>query len=160
MAGVSTYTKQVGDAICERIANGESLRKICQDKGMPTKTTVFRWLEDDNNQAFRDQYARAREWQAETLMEEAIEIADYSAQDTTTMTVGQGKHAKDIDVPDKEWIMRSKLRVDTRLKLMGQLAPKKYGPKMSLSVKDETPIQNLTDEQLLDELRKHLPNQS
>jgi hypothetical protein len=154
MAGVSTYTVEVGDAICERIAEGESLRKICQDDDMPSKTTVFRWLED--NEVFRDQYARAREWQAETLMEEALEIADDRHNDVQQIEIAPGTK---IDRVDYEVIQRSKLRVEARLKLMGQLAPKKYGPKMSLSVKEENPIQSLTDEELLDELRKLAPKQ-
>lgn len=153
MAGVTTYTKETGDAICERIAQGESLRHICSEEGMPSKTTVFRWCEDI--ETFRDQYARAREWQAETIMEETLEIADDGTNDYMTITKGDVSY----NVENREVTSRSKLRVDTRLKLMGQLAPKKYGPKMSLSVKDENPVQQLTDDQLLDELAKYAPPQ-
>ena len=55
----SSYVKEVADDICQLIAQGESLRKICERPGMPSLSMVFRWL---NEQAeFRDQYARARE---------------------------------------------------------------------------------------------------
>ena len=38
------------------IADGESLRKVCDRPGMPNKATVFRWLAQ--HAEFRDQYAK------------------------------------------------------------------------------------------------------
>ncbi|GAB2959076.1 hypothetical protein GCM10027048_27870 [Hymenobacter coalescens] len=153
MAGVTTYTQEIADAICERIALGESLRRICQSEGMPAASTVFKWLSDVDG--FSEQYGRAREFQAETMMDEILEISDDATNDFMTITKGDNSY----EVENKEWTSRSKLRVDARLKLMAQLAPKKYGPRMSLSVKDENPIQQLTDEELLDEIRKLAPKE-
>ena len=68
MAGrPSTFTQKIADEICERIADGESLRSICGDDGFPTKSTVFKWLNDFPG--FSDQYARAREAQADSLFD-------------------------------------------------------------------------------------------
>src|SRR5579859_300170 len=40
----STYTPQLGAAICRRLAAGESLRSICRaDPSMPTEKTVWHW---------------------------------------------------------------------------------------------------------------------
>jgi transposase-like protein len=40
----STYTPEVGAAICRRVAAGESLRSICRaDPSMPTGKTVWNW---------------------------------------------------------------------------------------------------------------------
>lgn len=40
----STYTPELGAAICRRIAAGESLRSICRaDPAMPTEKTVWNW---------------------------------------------------------------------------------------------------------------------
>ena len=75
----SSYTDEVADAICERIADGQSLRSICEIEGMPNKATVFRWL--TVNEAFRDQYARARETQADTIFDEILDIADDGHND-------------------------------------------------------------------------------
>ena len=36
------FAQETADIICERIANGESLRGICGEEGMPDKATVFR----------------------------------------------------------------------------------------------------------------------
>src|SRR5271156_342956 len=40
----SLFTTELGDEICNRIADGESLRAICDEADMPDKATVFRWL--------------------------------------------------------------------------------------------------------------------
>lgn len=40
----SDYSEELADIICERPADGESLRSICLNDGMPNKATVFRWL--------------------------------------------------------------------------------------------------------------------
>ena len=61
MARPSKFTEGLADKICERIACGESLRAICEGKSMPGKTTVMRWLADEDHAGFRNQYACARE---------------------------------------------------------------------------------------------------
>jgi hypothetical protein len=124
MGRPSSYNEATGQAICERLANGESLRKICSDAGMPVQSTVFKWIAD--NEAFAKQYASARETQMEVMAEEILAIADDSTNDT--MTVKRGDSEK--DVADNEWINRSRLRVDTRKWLMSKMAPKKYGDKV------------------------------
>lgn len=111
---------------------------------MPAQSTVFKWLID--HEVFSEQYARAREFQAETMVDDILEIADDTTHDTD-----QGEFGPK---PNSEWISRSRLRVDARLKLMGQLAPKKYGAKMALTVADANPITQLTDAQIEDEIRK------
>jgi len=58
MSRPTDYTEEVGLAICERIADGESLRTICSDNDMPGRTTVYQWLEAQP--AFANHYARAR----------------------------------------------------------------------------------------------------
>lgn len=153
--GTTTYTKEVGDKICERLAEGDSLRKICAESGMPSRWSVFRWLDDEANEAFRNQYARAREWQAESLMDEILEISDDASRDVVTK--GEGEEAYDRERFTAS--ARDKIKIDARFKLMGQLNPKKYGAKMSLAVTETNPVNKLTDEELLDEIRKLAPNQ-
>lgn len=114
------FTIAIGDSLCERIADGESLRKICAEADMPNKATVFRWLAA--NSTFSDQYARARETQADSLFDEILDIADESKLDTYTDKDGNVK-------TDSEVIGRSKLRVDARKWMAGKLRPKVYGEK-------------------------------
>jgi hypothetical protein len=49
----SAYTPAVASAICETLAAGMSLRKLCAQTTMPSMTTVMRWLADETKQAFR-----------------------------------------------------------------------------------------------------------
>jgi hypothetical protein len=120
----SDYSQKVAQEICKRLGNGESLRRICASQGMPSKTSVMRWL--DVNLEFRGQYARAREMQVEHWAEEILEIADDSRHDFVEK---EGR-----EVLNAENINRSRLRVDTRKWLMTKLAPKKYGDKVTTTV--------------------------
>lgn len=123
------FTQEVFDKICLRIANGESLRKICKDDDMPNLTTVWKWL--NNNPELDKQYMRAREEQAETLVDEMIDIADYKKDDTYLDENGK-------EVINQEVIARSRLRVDARKWVASKLKPKKFGDftKVQAEVKD------------------------
>ncbi len=76
MARPSSFQQEIADAICQRLALGESLRQICQSDQMPDRHTVIRWKND--NEAFRAQYARAREDQADTYAELGLEAAIHA----------------------------------------------------------------------------------
>jgi hypothetical protein len=56
----STYTSELAHRICERLADGETLRAICRDEGRPDERTVREWAVDDV-EGFSPQYARARQ---------------------------------------------------------------------------------------------------
>lgn len=115
-------------AICERIANGESLRAICDDEGMPDKATVFRWLALDTE--FCDQYARAREAQADALFDDILSIADDGQNDWMERKNAIGENIGWME--NGEALRRSQLRIDARKWMAGKLRPKKYGDKLNL----------------------------
>ena len=71
----SDFTDEIGEAICDRLADGESLRAICEDADMPTRRTVFRWLRRQEHATFCHQYARAREVAGEA---DADDVGHYS----------------------------------------------------------------------------------
>lgn len=123
------FSQEVFDKICVRIAEGESLRKICKDDDMPSLVNVWRWL--NNSEELSKQYARAREEQAETLVDEMIDIADYKKDDTYFDENGK-------EVINQEAIARSRLRVDARKWVASKLKPKKFGDftKVQAEVKD------------------------
>lgn len=62
------------DRVCRGIACGLSLRKICDQDGMPDKNSVRLWLIDDAD--FYAQYARAREARADARSDRIDEIAE------------------------------------------------------------------------------------
>jgi hypothetical protein len=138
MGRPSDYNVEIADAICERLAEGESLRSICADEGMPSKAAVFRWL--GKHKAFSDQYARAREEQAEAFADEMVAISDE--QETTVKDADGGTT---MVVFDSTAVARNRLRVDTRKWVASKLKPKKYGDRMDSTVTNVT----LTHEQWL-----------
>lgn len=130
MARPSKYTQALADKICDRIAEGESLRTICNSEDMPNKATVLRWLADEQFLAFRDQYARAREAQADKYAEEIIQIADTPIIGVTTKTGDDGK----VETTEGDMIQHRRLQVDARKWYASKLAPKKYGDKIQQEV--------------------------
>lgn len=125
----SIFSKALGDKINHRIAQGESLRRICEDEAMPAISTVLLWVIDDLHKEFSEQYARAREAQAEIWAEEAIDIADDGTNDYMTITKGN----EEYNVEDKEVTSRSKLRVETRKWYLSKVLPKKFGEKLDVT---------------------------
>lgn len=156
MARPSKYSQKIADEICERLAEGESLRVICSAEEMPNRATVFRWL--SSQAEFRDQYAHAREEQAERMLDEIIEIADDTSQDTTPKVDKEGNEYG--EQANSEWIARSRLRVDARKWAMSKLAPKKYGDKVALTGDGGGPIQIDPIKMLLEQVEgsKLMPN--
>lgn len=143
----SGYSDKIATAICERLITGESLRSICRDAGMPKKSTVFQWLAA--RPAFADQYARARELQADTYFDEVIDIADDGSNDWIEREIGKGLV---ITVENGEALKRSQMRIDARKWMAGKLRPKKYGERVALehSGPEGGPMRvtNMTDEEL------------
>lgn len=134
MARPSDYTQEIADAICERLADGESLRAICSEEEMPNKATVFRWL--SKHTEFSDQYARARDEQAETLFDEILDIADDGRNDWMEKNFGEETRW----VENGEVLRRSQLRIDARKWMAGKLKPKKYSDKLQLAGDPENPV--------------------
>ena len=75
MGRPSSFNEAIAEDICERIADGESLRTICDTEGYPDRRTVFRWLADPEHEAFRRQYALAREASADADDDDIRDIA-------------------------------------------------------------------------------------
>ena len=106
-------TAALREAICAGLAEGKTLRLICALEGMPDRATVYRWLADDPNADFRDQYARARAIGLDLIADEVLEIADAPA-------CAEGG-AQGMPVENR------RLQIDARKWYLSKLAPKKYG---------------------------------
>ena len=122
----SGFSQDVADLICERLAEGESLRKICSNEDLPSITSVWRWL--NTREEFSKQYARAREEQAEFLADEIISIADE------LMPVGiDGKI-------DSAAVNQARLKIDSRKWVASKLKPKRYGDSTTLKGDVDNPL--------------------
>jgi hypothetical protein len=130
------YSPELADLICEKIAEGQSMRNICQADDMPAMSTVFKWLRE--NAEFSQQYARAKDECADMMAEEMLEIADDATNDWMERF---DKDGGNIGWQlNGEHVQRSRLRIDTRKWLASKLKPKKYGERTTLSGDPDSPI--------------------
>lgn len=127
MGRPTIYSEEIADRLCERLATGTPLITLCKEEGMPSETTVYRWLQTESHSAFREKYAHARERQADYYAEEIIKIADDGTRDTRTDEDGN-------EVTDYDHIQRAKLRVDARKWFASKVAPKKYGDRIAQEI--------------------------
>lgn len=128
------YTSEIAGIICERLADGESLRTIGCDPELPSQRTIYRWLVQ--HEEFRQQYARARETQADTIFDEMLDIADDATNDWMERAESKGGGWE----VNGEHIQRTRLRIETRKWMAGKLRPKKYGEKLELAGSDDSPL--------------------
>lgn len=118
------FDQSIADEICQRLAKGQSLRTICgaeRDDFLPGQTTVYVWLRSIPE--FAQQYAHARELQADYYVDEIVEIADAPNATTNPVT-------GDAELRDPQ---RDRLRVDARKWVASKLAPKRYGDKVAVT---------------------------
>jgi len=155
MAGRPTsLTPEVGTEICDRLIRIGSLRTVCEDKSLPSKTSVFRWLlkaeledSDDMYRIFRDQYIRAREhskdFKFDELHHELKEIAEIPVYDANGLPVldNNGKQAMAMTTQSVGF---AKLTFDAFKWQSAKENPKKYGDKVEHDVGGNLVI-NLTD---------------
>lgn len=124
--------------ICERLAQGEPLRVICRDPHMPGWVTVYSWINAD--QGFAERIARARGLGYDAIAEECLEIADDATGDMKPVGLLADMGDKAPTAFDAEHVQRSKLRIETRLKLLAKWDPKRYGDRQAIehSVSEDT----------------------
>lgn len=141
---VSTFSQEKADHICEQLTKGIPLAEICREDGMPAVRTVSDWK--DAHPSFAAAFARAREDGFDAIAADCLRIADDTTNDTKI--VGGDENAR--EAANTEWISRSKLRVETRLKLLAKWDPARYGEKIAIGGADDLPpIKTMTDEQLV-----------
>lgn len=97
---MSTYDP----AICERLAEGEPLIRICAEPAMPSVGTVFNWLKA--HAEFREMYVLAREVQGHFMFDAVGQVIDDATPETAYL---------------------AKVKIDGLRWQAGRLAPKVFG---------------------------------
>jgi len=121
MGRPSKYSPKLAGQICERLSNGETMRSICKLKGMPSFPTIYAW--EKKHEDFLALSARAREIGTHALAEECLDISDDLA----------------LDPQDK------RIRIDTRIRLIGKWNAKRYGDKIEHDVKAAVKVELVRD---------------
>ena len=105
MGRPSLYSAEMGETLCGRLMDGESLSAICREEDMPSQRAVYLWL--TKHAEFVQQYAQAREVQAHQYADETRDIVDTELDPA-----------------------RARIRFDQRRWHAGKLLPKVYGDKL------------------------------
>lgn len=108
----TVYNETVFNEICSQLADGNSLKSICLDEGMPSKASFYNWL--NNSVDLLDRYTRAKEDSSDALADDIQDIADR-------VLVGsyEANNAR-VAIDAKKWIA-------------SKLKPKKYGDKIDVT---------------------------
>lgn len=117
----TTYSKELEDIICEKIALGSSLRSICKEETMPAMSSVFKWLREI--EGFSEHYETACGERSEAQREEILDISDGGID--VIKSVSEKKSGAVAQV--------LRLQVDSRKWLMSKMKPKKYGDKVDVT---------------------------
>jgi len=127
-------TQEVIERIIQGLSEGTPLTVLCKPDDMPGVQTVYDWMHGDEQLSVA--IARARESGFDQIALDALDIADNSERDTILTDKGG-------EVPNSEWISRSRLRVETRLKLLAKWDPKRYGDRIAQEITgaDGGPVQ-------------------
>jgi len=119
MAYTQEQKENIFNTIFDIIENGKSLRYALLQIPL-SSSRFFEWIDKDEEK--QKQYARVTELRAEALLDEMFDIVDETSHDTIITERGE--------IPNGEWMQRSRLRYDARKWLIGKLNPKKYGDKI------------------------------
>jgi hypothetical protein len=135
----SKYTVEIAREICRQLAEGVPLREICRQDGMPEWRTIYDWMVKDDaavaaggGAGLSASIARAREIGYDAIAEDCLRIADDASNDWMETEHGPRLNA--------EHVQRSKLRIETRLKLLAKWSPKKYGERVQVAGDADNPI--------------------
>jgi hypothetical protein len=114
----SSYDPVVAEKICELLSEGTPLREICRMEGMPAWRNIYFWMSRDTDLSAH--IARAREVGYDAIAEECLNIADDASNDWMERTGDKGAGW----MLNGEHVQRSKLRIETRLKLLAKWSNK------------------------------------
>ena len=95
------------DQICEELADGNTLEKICRSENLPSWRTVLRHVQEDDGAYF--QYRKARALQAEMLRDQIIDIIEAPLPTDPKLAMAE--------------VQRRRLETDQKDKYVRQLAP-------------------------------------
>lgn len=95
------------ERICEEIADGKTLERICMANDLPSWRTVLRHVQEDDDAYY--QYRKARALQAEMLRDQIIDIIEAPLPTDPKLAMAE--------------VQRRRLETDQKDKYVRQLAP-------------------------------------
>lgn len=109
--GIVPFSPWMVDIICEKIAEGTSLTKICRQPGMPSYAVLCRWKRDHPEIA--DQLENARQDRAEYHRDQALEEAQAADEDNATaQTLKHNAHKWAAGVDNAKFSPKAKIEAN------------------------------------------------
>jgi len=122
MAKPDGYSEEILDAIAENLMRGRSLLSICSDQDMPSHATVLRWRK--KYPELDEAISRAREEGTHALADQCLDIADDPS----------------LEPADR------RIRIDTRLRLIGKWNARHYGDKLDVDLNGSLKVETVAVE--------------
>ena len=123
----SLRSPEVEIRLVDALSMGIPMTVVCREEGMPEPRTVRDWEKNDPD--FAAVIARAREEGEDYLAWECKAIADDGTNDYMDKLNADGE--KIGQTLNAEHIQRSKVRIETRLKLLAKFNPTRWGDKVT-----------------------------
>lgn len=112
--------------VIKELQSGTSLRQILDKPGTPSRTALYKWL--DEEESYAERFARASQLGDEVLFEETLEIA------RTPMNGKTIEHGpKGVTVKVGDMLGHRKLLIETIDKVLARRNPRKYGTKLDVT---------------------------
>ena len=138
MPAAIEYDEAIADAVCDAIATqSKGLGAIIEELGFKiSPSLIYKWIQQ--NDSFRERYARAKAEQARVMADEICEIADHTQEGVITTQKADGG----VEIKSADMLEHRKLRIESRKWLAAKLLPKVYGDqsKLELSGADGGPL--------------------
>jgi hypothetical protein len=115
----SRYNPELASTILTRVSEGETLRQVARDEGVP-ESSIREWIRSDVD-GLAARYSQARAMQVDSWADEIITVA----YDLT------------IDPAEK------RVRCDQLRWLLSKLSPKRYGERLLVAGDADSPVQLL-----------------
>lgn len=110
----TAYTTELGDMICDLLAEGRTLTSICKQDDIPVCAKTVRNWAGDPEHPFSPQYTRARELGYQQMADQIVDIADAVSDDAGA-------------------VAKARLRFEARKWILSKALPKMYGDKVALT---------------------------
>lgn len=139
-----TYSDNLAQEICERIASGELLTVMCLDKHMPTVRKANAWLHEHTE--FKILFDQSLQDRLTIFEEQIIQIPDEAAH--AYIEVKKGSSVQRVQDTGK--VQAAKLQVEVRRLHLKAGRPQKWGDSATIITKssDEFDTANMSPEEL------------
>ena len=117
---VAKANPEIMEEVLFWISSGNTLRSYCRQEGKPAYSTIYNWLNKDEDLNAR--FTRAREMGADWIADSILEMVDEKPVQT-------GGDNPRIDPAHVQW---TKNRAEIRLKLLAKWFPQKWSDKTNV----------------------------